>query len=86
MVELSAEDRYQVRKLQMDVDKKALDVQKAQQDLDRCLLDMELKYGLMDQEPAIDPRTGTIRGDLPARNGKARPEASLTAELKEAAD
>jgi hypothetical protein len=86
MAELSAEDRYQVRKLQMDVDKKALDVQKAQQDLDRFMLEMERKYNLMDQEAAIDPRTAAIKGTVPARNGKARPEASLTAELKEAAD
>ena len=35
MAELDPTERYQLRKLQMDVDKKDLEVQKAQQDLDR---------------------------------------------------
>ena len=85
MAELDAEDRYQVRKLQMDIDKKGLEVQKAQQELDRFLLEMERKHNLLDQEEPIDPRTATIKESSPARNGKGRPEALLTAELEEAA-
>jgi hypothetical protein len=85
MAQLNPEDRYQLRKLQMDVDKKELEVQKASQDLDRFVLELEHKYDLMDQEKAIDPRTGTIKVPLPTRNGKGRPEALLTAELGEAA-
>jgi hypothetical protein len=84
MAELSPEDRYQLRKLQLDVDKKALEVQKAQQELDRFVLELEHKYGLMDQEQAIDPRTATIKETLPVRNGKARTGALLTPELGEA--
>jgi hypothetical protein len=84
MAELNPEDRYQLRKLQMDVDKKELEVQKAQQDLDRFVLELERKYDLMNQERAIDPRTATIKAPLPARNGKARTEALLTTELGEA--
>ena len=85
MAELDAEDRYQLRKLQMEIDKKGLEVQKAQQELDRCLLELERKYDLMDQAEPIDPRTATIKEPLPVRNGKGRPEALLTAELGEVA-
>ena len=84
MAELNPEERYQLRKLQMDVDKKGLDLQKVEQDLDRFVLELENKYDLMDQEKAIDPRTATIKVHLPARNGKGRTEALLTAELAEA--
>jgi hypothetical protein len=76
MAEFDPTERYQLRKLQMDVDKKDLEVQKAQQDLDRFVLELEHKYGLMDQETAIDPRSATIETPLPPRNGKAQ-----TAEL-----
>jgi hypothetical protein len=85
MVELNPEDRYQLRKLQMEVDKKELEVQKAQQDLNRFVLELERKYDLMDQEQAIDPRSATIKIPLPTRNGKGRTEALLTTELGEAA-
>ena len=85
MAELNREERYQLRKLQMDVDKKGLELQKVQQDLDRFVLELEHNYDLMDQEKAIDPRTATIKEPLPARNGKGRTEALLTAEVAEAA-
>ena len=86
MAEINSEDRYQLRKLQMDVDKKGLEVQKAQQDLDRFVLELEHKYDLIDQEKTVDPSTATIKGPpLPARNGKGRTEALLTADLGEAA-
>ena len=84
MAEFDPEDRYHLRKLQMDVDKKELDVQKAQQDLDRYILDLEHKYGLMTQENAIDPRTATIETRLP-RNGKVQTEELLKNEGKVAA-
>jgi hypothetical protein len=85
MTELNAEDRYQVRKLQMDVDKRSLDVQKAQQDLDRFLLEMGHKYGILDRGTSIDPKTGTIKAAVPARNGEARTGALQIPELGEAA-
>jgi len=85
MAEFNPEERYQLRKLQMDVDKKGLELQKVQQDLDRFVLELEHIYDLMDQEKAIDPRTATIKEPLPARNGKGRTEALLTTELAEAA-
>jgi hypothetical protein len=84
MAEFDSEDRYHLRKLQMDVDKKELDVQKAQQDLDRYILDLEHKYGLMTQENAIDPRTATIEVRLP-RNRKVQTEELLKNEGKVAA-
>lgn len=86
MVELNAEDRYQVRKLQMDVDKKALEVQKSQQELDRFVLDMEHKYNLLEEGTSIDTKTGAVRGSDPPRNGKSSAQAALTSQLQEAAD
>jgi hypothetical protein len=84
MAELNPDDRYQLRKLQMDVDKKELEVQKAKQELERFILEMEHKYNLMDPEQAIDPRSGTITGSSPARNGKSRTEAVPATEKEEA--
>lgn len=89
MAELNPEERYQLRKLQMDVDKRGLELQKVQQDLDRFVLELEHKYGLIGEEKAIDPRTATIKKpSLPAHNsnGKGRIETMLTALTQEAAD
>ena len=77
MADFDPADRYQLRKLQMDVDKKELEVQKAQQDLDRFVLDLQHKYGLMNHQNAIDPRTATIEAPLPTRNGKGQTEELL---------
>ena len=85
MSELNPEDRYQLRKLQMDVNKKGLEVQKAQQDLDRLMLEMEHKYGLQTGESTIDPKSGTIIGSAPVRNSKGRTEQLLSAMVEEAA-
>ncbi|HEU0020342.1 MAG TPA: hypothetical protein VFR55_01515 [Dehalococcoidia bacterium] len=79
MSELNPEDRYQLRKLQMDVDKRGLEVQKSQQDLDRFLLELEHKYGLMEEDRTIDPRSATIKGPAAARNGKGRSDQLLNA-------
>jgi hypothetical protein len=75
----------QLRKLQMDVDKKELEVQKAKQELDRFILELEHKHNLMGLEQVIDPRTGTITGAVPASNGKGRAEAVSATEKGEAA-
>ncbi|MDA0733453.1 MAG: hypothetical protein O2909_00065 [Chloroflexi bacterium] len=85
MSELSPEDRYQLRKLQMDVDKKGLEVQKSQQDLDRLVLELEHKYGLLGGDGTIDPKSGTINGFSPVRNGKSRPEHLSSVLVEEAA-
>ena len=85
MAEFDPADRYHLRKLQMDVDRKELEVQKAQQDLDRYVLDLEHKYSLMDQENAIDPRTATIEPPSPMRNGKVQTGELLKNEGKVAA-
>jgi hypothetical protein len=88
MVELNSEERYQLRKLQMDVDKRGLELQKAQQDVDRFVLELEHKYGLIGEEKTIDPRAATIKKPLPvpSGNGKGRTEMLLTALAQEAAD
>jgi hypothetical protein len=82
MAELNSDDRYQLRKLQMDVDKKEL-VQKAKQELERFILELEHKHNLMDSGQVIDPRTGTVSGSSPARNGKGRTEAASATEKGE---
>ena len=81
MSELNPEDSYQLRKLQMDVDKRSLELQKAQQELERSLLDMEHKYGLIGGSTTIDPRSATIEEHPAARssNGKGQAEDLRTA-------
>ena len=69
MRDLSSEDRYQLRKAEMDAGKKALEAQKAQQDLERIVLELEHKYGLLDTGRTIDPRTASIEGSQPTRKG-----------------
>ena len=85
MVELNPEDRYQLRKLQMDVDKKGLEIQEAQQDLDRFVLELEHRCGLLGGNDAIDPKTATINASTITRNGKARTEQLLATAVEEAA-
>jgi hypothetical protein len=70
MAELNPQDRYQLRKLQLEVDKKDLETQKARQELERFMLELEHKYGLMDQANSIDPRVAEIRSPVAGRNGK----------------
>ena len=72
MSELNPEDRYQLRKLQMDVDKRGLESQKAQHDLDRFVLELEHKYGLIGETKTIDPRAATIKGPMPTGNGNRK--------------
>ena len=90
MVELDPEDRYQLRKMQMDTDKKSLDLRRAQQDLDRLMLELEHKYGLIAEERTIDPATATVREPVASGkrngNGKGHPEALIAAAAEEAAD
>ncbi len=52
---------------------------------DRYILDLEHKYGLMDKENVIDPRTATVEAPLPTRNGKVQTEELLKNEGKVAA-
>jgi hypothetical protein len=85
MAELSPDDRYQLRKLQMDVEKKELEVQKLKQELERFILELEHKHNLIDPDQVIDPRTGKISGSSPALNGKGRTEAVPATERGETA-
>ena len=84
MSELNPEDSYQLRKLQMDVDKRSLELQKAQQELERSLLEMEHKYGLICGPTTIDPRSAIIKEPQAARsgNGKGQAEDLRTAVLE----
>ena len=72
MTKLSPEDRYHLRKAQMDSDRKALEAQKVQQDLERLVLELDHKYGLLSEGKTIDPRTASVHGVTSGResNGK----------------
>ena len=87
MSELHSEDSYQLRKAQMDADRKSLDARKAQQELERLVLELEHKYGLIADGRTIDPRTATIQGTPNTRkgNGKESLDALETAPLEAAA-
>ena len=86
MQDLSPEDFYQLRKSQMDADKRALEAQRAQQELERLVLELEHKYGLLAEGKSLDPRTAAIRGGPSARrgNGKESVEALMIATPDEA--
>ncbi len=81
MTNLGHEDRYHLRKAQMDADKKALEAQKAQQELERLVLELEHKYGLMADGSTLDPRTAAILEMSPAHrsNGRESAEALVAA-------
>ena len=85
MLELTPEDRYQLRKAQMDADKRALEAQKAQQELERLTLELEHRYGLLADGRTIDPRAATVQGSLPTRrsNGKESAEALVAVAIDE---
>ena len=87
MLDLAPEDLYQLRKAQMDADKKVLEAQKAQQELERVVLELEYKCGLLAEGKTIDPRTATIQGAFPVRrgNGKGPAEILAAASVDEAA-
>ncbi|MQF98188.1 MAG: hypothetical protein FI729_01465 [SAR202 cluster bacterium] len=70
MNELDSNDRYHLKKAQMDVDRKNLEAQRAQQELDRLILDLEHKYELIGNEKNIEPRTATIADNSINRNNK----------------
>ena len=84
MSELHSEDSYQLRKVQMDADRKALEARKAQQELERLVLELEHKYDLIAEGRTIDPRTATIQGTPSIRksNGKESLDALETAPLE----
>ncbi|MDA0988910.1 MAG: hypothetical protein O2783_07305 [Chloroflexi bacterium] len=87
MSELHSDDSYQLRKAQMDADRRALEAKKAQQELERLVLEMEHKYDLIADGRTIDPRTATIQGTSHTRksNGKEIQEALETTALEVAA-
>ena len=88
MLELSPEDLYQLRKMQMDTEKRTLELQKSQQDLDRFLWDLEHKHGLILEGKTIDAKTATIREAAPNPhnngNGKGPTKELISATLEKA--
>ena len=86
MLNLTPEDLYQLRKMQMDTEKKALELQKSQQDFDRFVLDLEHKHGLLAEGRSLDIKAASIKETVPSTghngNGKghAKELLSTTAE------
>ena len=72
MQELSPVDRYQIRKAQMDADKKQLEARRTQQELDRLVLELEHKYDLIADGGTIDPRAATIQAMPSMRKGNGK--------------
>ena len=68
MLDLTPEDLYQLRKMQMDTEKKALELQKSQQDLDRFVLDLEHRHGLIAEGRTLDIKTESIKAPMPTPN------------------
>ena len=80
MFEISPEDKYLLRKAQMESEKKDLEAQKAHQDLERLVLEIEHRSGLIADGRSLDPRTGTVNGISSPRknNGKDSHEALMS--------
>ncbi len=85
MPELTPEDVYQLRKMQMDTEKKALELQKTQQDLDRFVLDLEHKHGLIAEgktlviQAAVKSETNSAPNHNGNGNGKGNNKELLSA-------
>jgi len=88
MLELNPDDLYQLRKMQMDTEKRTLELQKSQQDLDRFVLDLEHKHGLIAEGKTIDAKTAAIRESTPNPNnngnGKGLTKELISATLEKA--
>ena len=88
MSELNPEDLYQLRKMQMDTEKRTLELQKSQQDLERFVLDLEHKHGLIAEGKTIDAKTATIREPAPSAmnngNGKGHTKELISAAVENA--
>ena len=72
MQDFSQEDQYQLSRVQMIANKKALEAQRAQQELDRLVLDLEHKYALLAAERATEPGPATAQGLSQARKSNGR--------------
>lgn len=87
MQDFSPEDQYQLRRIQMIANKKALEAQRAQQELDRLVLDLEHKYAMLaagrtaQVTPLIDGLSQTRRS-----NGKGEPELIPVASSSESSN
>ena len=83
-MELHPDDRYQLRKAQMDADRRALEARKAQQDLERLVLELEHKYGLIGDERSIEPRSASVQGPEAGPAAARRGNGKETQEALEA--
>jgi hypothetical protein len=74
MLNLSPEDHYQLRKMQMDTEKKSLELQKSRQDLERFVLDLEYKHGLIAEGKTLDAQTAKVNEliSIPNSNGNGQ--------------
>ena len=69
MQNLTSHEQYQLRKAQMDVEKKALETERAKQELQRLTLELEYKYNVLSDH--LNLELGTIAIPSPMTNGSS---------------
>ncbi len=77
MQDFSPEDQYQLRRIQMISNKKALEAQRAQQELDRLVLDLEHKYASLAAGRTVDAGSAIVRELSQARKSNGKGETEL---------
>ena len=77
MQDFSPEDQYQLSKVQMIANKKALEAQRAQQELDRLVLDLEHKYAILAAVPIAEPDPTASQGFSQLRKSNGKGDAQL---------
>ncbi len=77
MQDFSPEDQYQLSRVQMIANKKALEAQRAQQELDRLVLDLEHKYAILAAERVAAPGPATAQGLSQIRKSNGKGDAEL---------
>ena len=77
MQDFSPEDQYQLRRVQMIANKKALEAQRAQQELDRLVLDLEHKYAMLAAGRTVEAGSGIVQELSQTRKSNGKGEAEL---------
>ena len=77
MQDFSPEDQYQLSRVQMIANKKALEAQRAQQELDRLVLDLEHKYAILATVPVAEPGPTAAQGFSQIRKSNGKGDAQL---------
>ena len=77
MQDFSPEDQYQLRRVQMIANKKALEAQRTQQELDRLVLDLEHKYAMLAAGRTVEAGSAIVQELSQTRKSNGKGEAEL---------